>query len=408
MLAGGIDSTRTNLDSSRDAVDIAKQLIELESSGANEQQLNTLKQQLADALKQPAFEIKRILPVFLQVVKKIDAANVYQQFHLPGRDIVVVDRRESSKGKPLEPAKESSKDAAKKTEDKRETKADQDRLKESAAKETTGKEKAGSVQRQAAMGLEQRVAGERLEKMLTAFEKMVLARFENGRPIGPASADGMPKFLAKTDAQWKDFFKAFLGRTTARKTALTSIRDFLFRGLVSKGEKGIFIGDLRLADGRVEKFARFLLLADALAKLKKLSPGEFLNARQLGELTGEDLVYLALAASRGPEVKYSQKPTQGMFVGERAEQNAAAALGLPFSQQLKQKAKMLKRGGLGLGGSLFGEGEPENVPYQFIPWWHWGNLTRPSKFKWVTAAFYGTMLALAIIGIALMTWRLMN
>jgi len=60
-------------------------------------------------------------------------------------------------------------------------------------------------------------------------------------------------------------------------------------------------------------------------------------------------------------------------------------------------------------GAMFAFGEDkeraphDETPYQFIPWWHWGNLWRPGKFKIITVAFYIGLLLLAIVGITAIT-----
>ena len=124
-------------------------------------------------------------------------------------------------------------------------------------------------------------------------------------------------------------------------------------------------------------------------------------------------MYLALAASRGRHFLASRLPAQGKFMGGRAEAQAAQALGLPINAHLHQRAEHLRgsRRGRGLGGlaSEAATGNaPDDVPYQFIPWWKWGNLARPGKFRWVTAAFYASLFIVTLMGIVAMTWRLLK
>lgn len=417
MLSAGIPEDKQSVSSALSTDQRIQNYFQLIEQGAPAAEIQAAELGIAEALKQQPFEIKQQLPFFQQLVKKLDASNAFQQFKLPGRDKVVVDRREEpSKGKPEEAAK---KDIEKTVHDK---KAEaKEKSKEAAAemrlhegklvkhKERTWTNFLGD--RNAARGgLEREAASKQVERLLSAFEQMVIERFENGKKIAQETEGGKPKFLEKTEAQWKQFFQAFLQRTVQKKILLSEIRDFLLRGLISKGNKGIVIGDINLNNGHIEKFVRFSILAEALAKLKAMVPGDAFGKGVLGQLTGEELMYLALAASRGREYAASMLPTHGKFVGGKAEAQAAEALGIPLDAHLRQKAKTLRgrrSGGL-FSGDLLGEGKPEELPYQFIPWWHWGNLSGRGKLKWVTAVFYGSLLAISLIGIAMLTWRILG
>ena len=257
---------------------------------------------------------------------------------------------------------------------------------------------------------DQAAAESRVDKMLSAFEKMVVERFEKGAQLANQNADGQARFKGKTAAEWKQFFQKFMHRAVTKKALMNDIKHFLMRGVVAKGAKGIFIGDAMFNSGRVEKFIRFSILAEALAKFRAMIPGDKVTAEMLGKLTGEELMYLALAASRGKGFAFSQQEARGMFAGAKAEAQAAAALGIPLDQQLQQKARQLrgrKRG----GGSGFGwfekDPEPEETPYRFVPWWQWGNLNNPGPTKWITRVMYGAFLIVALMGIVVLTVRLL-
>lgn len=394
--------------------------VDLVQQGAPVEQIHQAEMEVAQILQQQPFAIRQQLPFFQQLVKKLDATQAFQQFRLPGRDRVVVDKRDQhDQGKPAEAAKEAVKDAAKEKATKE--------AKEKSVKDAAGelrlhegrlvrhKEKSyvnylgerSDGQRHG--GLDQEAASDRVERMFSAFERLVVARFEDGKKVAKESPDGKARFLAKTDGQWRDFFKGFLDRTVQKKALLADIRDFLFRGIVSKGTKGVFIGDINFASGRVEKFVRFSVLAEALAKLRALSPGDAVGRGMLEGMTGEELMYLALAVSRARDFAASMLPSQGKFMGGRAEAAAAEALGIPIDQHLRQKAKSMRgrKGGL-FAGDLLGDDVPEDLPYRFIPWWQWGNLKQQGPRRWVTAVFYGSLLVMAIIGIAAVTLRLLS
>jgi len=336
--------------------------------------------------------------------KALHAGRAFQQFRLPGRDRVVVDRREQFQGEPKEAAKEAGKEAAKEAAQKatltlKEGKLVEAREKAYAASAALGARGSGAPDQQAAEA--------RVDRMLSAFEKMVVERFEGGKQIAEESADGKAHFNAKSDAQWKEFFQKFLNRTVAKRALLKDIKQFFMRGVVAKGGKGVFIGDMAMNSGRVEKFVRFSILAEALAKLRAMIPGDRVTAQMLGKLTGEELMYLALAASKGKEFAFAQEAARGKFAGAKAEAQAAAALGIPLDQQLEQKARNLRRKGRGGMAWYEKDAEPEETPYRFVPWWSWGNLSNPGPTKWVTRAFYGALFIVSLIGIIVLTIRLL-
>jgi hypothetical protein len=382
--------------------------VQLVEQNAPVEQIQQAEKEVAEALKKTPFELRQQLPFFQRLVKKLDSTGVFQHFRLPGRDRLVADRRDQPHG---EPTKEGAK--GEKAHGGRHLHLKEGKLVEQ--RQRTYVNYLGGRE-EMHRGSDQAAAGKRVEQMLTKFEKVILQRFEGGKQIAGSSPDGKPHFLPKTDKQWRDFFRTFLDRTVQKKVLASEIREFLMRGVVQKGSKGVFIGDMQLASGRVEKFVRFAILAEALAKLKTLMPGDAVSKATVGEIAGEELMYLALAASRGRDFLASMLPTRGRFMGERAESQAAEALGLPLDMHLRARAQDLRgvrrgRGkGLGLfGGDLIGgEPQPDDIPYQFIPWWKWGNLARPGKFRWVTAVFYGSLLFMALLGIGMMTWRILK
>jgi hypothetical protein len=232
-----------------------------------------------------------------------------------------------------------------------------------------------------------------IDELLSKFEKMLVDVFEEGKQLAKKSKDGKPAFLKKTDSQWKKFFSRFTGRMLKKKVPTKNIQGFLFRGMVPKGAKGLVISDMTLASGRVERFIRFSILAEAMAKLSKLLPGDAFGKEML---TGEELYYLALASARGREYATVPKPTPGRFMGGVAEEKAEQRLGLTRGKKL---------GAFGWGK----EKEPhEETPYQFIPWWHWDNVKRPGKFKMITVAFYLALGLTVVIGILAITQYLLK
>lgn len=401
-----------------------QQLMDLVQRNAPMEEIQQAEVELADAVQRAPFEVREGTPFFQQLAQKLDATQAFQHFKLlNGR--VVDDRRDQFMGKPAEP----SADTAKATQEARvaqEMKAAQEAQIKEAVKEAAKDTARASAEESAKKaevkegtkaaaglklpaGLDQKAASKRVDEMLSRFEKLVVERFEQGKAVANESADGLPHFNAKTEAEWKQFFLNFLDRTVAKKALLEDIKQFFMRGVVQKGAKGIFIGDLLLANGRTEKFVRFSILAEALAKLKSMMPGSQVTKEMLGKLTGEELMYLALAASRGSEFAFQQEAAKGRFGLARAEAQAAEKLGITLEQQLQKKTKFLKgkKGGRGMAW-YDRDSEPEELPYQFVPWWQWGNLKNTGSTKWVTRVFYGSLFILSLVGIALLTARLLS
>ncbi len=385
--------------------------VELIENNAPVEEIQQAEMEVAQALQKQPFEIRQQLPLFKRMMEKtLDAKGAFQQFHLPGRAKVVADRRAQFEGKPEKAAEEAAKETAKEAAKTAGEEAKKATLTLKEGKLVEAKEK--SYAAAAALGARdagttEQAATARVDEMLSAFERMVVERFENGRQIAQESADGKAHFNAKTEAQWKQFFKNFLSRTVAKKALLNDIKHFLMRGVVPKGAKGVFIGDMHFNSGKVEKFVRFSILAEALAKLHAMMPGDKITAQMLSKLTGEELMYLALAASRGKEFAFSQEAARGRFGLARAEAQAAEALGIPLDQQLAEKAKQLRKRGKGGFAWYEKDMEPEETPYQFVHWWQWGNLKNPGPSGWITRVMYGAFFIIALIGIIVLTLRLL-
>jgi len=380
--------------------------VKLVEQGAPREQIERAELELAQALRANAFQVRQALPFFQRIVQTLKGAQAYQQFRLSNGQ-VVVDKRdkaaESAKGNEAKAAEEVIR--SRKNEEKNEVKEGKDLLK---GKDSASR--ADSLRDVSRGGLENRAAASRVDKLLSAFERMVVERFEGGREIASQGKAGEPTFLTKTEAQWKAFFEQFMHRTVRKSIDAAEIKNFLLRGVIGKGDKGIFIGDMRLKGGGTEKFVRFSILAEIFAKLRGARPGITISGSEVGDMTGEELMYLALAASKRKEYEYVQKAADGKFMGGKAEERAAKELGLTLDSQLKEKAKKLRERGRKFGfGMMFDrDPEPEDIPYRFVPWWHWGNISRPGKFKWFTVFFYSSLFALALIGVVLASMKLLK
>ncbi len=377
-------------------------LLNLVEMNAPAEQIEALERQIAEQSGKDQFSVMRMLPHFVRTVAKtLSAASVYEHFQLPGRDRIVHDRRYEVEQK----GKESTPEA-KPERPKAEMEIKEGRL--VSSKEKTY-ENYLTDRMERISTPEQREMEAKIERLLTTFERLILERFEQGRPLAKESPDGKPKFLSKTEAEWREFFSQFKDRIVGRRISLDEIGEFLFRGLIGKGNKGIIISDVMHKDGRIEKFIRFSVIAEALAKLKGLNPGDRFGPEFLSSL-GEEFMYLALAASKGRDFATSPLPTAGRFVSGKTEEFVSRELGIPMADtQEEKRGGRIRTKRSFFGGLLEEKEEPlEELPYQFIPWWHWGNLKRPGKPRLTTIAFYFALLAISLIGIAVLTYRLLK
>jgi hypothetical protein len=257
---------------------------------------------------------------------------------------------------------------------------------------------------------EQKPADQKEGRPLSDFEKLLVERFEQAKQVEKQSADGKAKFLEKTIEQWRAFFAKFGDRTTKKSIDLAEIQEFLFRGLVKKGDaKAIMISDIIHNSGQMEKFTRFGVLYDKLSSLlARLVPGDLISKEAIAKgLTGEQLLYLALLPpTLEQEFLTGTKPKQGMFGLESIEKRVSEELGLSqdkatLNQQLQARKGKKKR--LGAWGKMFGGDEEVDQSGQFIPGWQWGTLKRPGGFKLKTF-FYSAV----IIGFILVILFLIN
>lgn len=381
-------------------------LTEMIESGAPQEEIDAQVQRIEASPGVDRFQLIQMMPHFLRAARS--NLNAPDQFRLPGQDRVVHDHRDDKSREGRQAREAHARDHVR-SEEKNASRMElrRGRLVESAEKdyenyfgERVGR---GETLKEPSETMEQ------LSRLLSKFEKIILERFEQGREIAQRSQDGRATFLEKTEAQWREFFSNFRERMIGKKVSLDEIEEFLFRGLVAKGERGILISDMTLKDGRVEKFIRFNIIADLLAKFAALKPGDSFG---IDKLTGmeRELMYLALAASKGRELSTSPLPTAGKFISSKAEGEAARELGIAQGEPTQQGRSQIIRSKRSWLAGLFGEKEPEpeETPYQFVPWWSWGRLKKPPPFRWTTTVFYGTLLILSLIGIILLTYRLLS
>jgi hypothetical protein len=392
-----------------------ERFIKLVDDGAPDHEVDKAARDVADALKSSPYHLKDQVPFFQRVISAMRGSRAYSEFRLTNGQVVVDKRDKEEETAPqkkegdvkAEVAKAEVKAAAaeaKKAEEMRDKRAQIEKHMEK------GRLDNARLASNVASIKDGRWQDEKLDRLISAFEKLLVQRFEGGKEIAQYLKEGKAQFAEKSEVQWKQFFESFMHRSVPKKVSFAMIEDFLFRGVVQRGQKGIFIGDMRLTGGRIEKFIRVSLLAEILTKLQGVKPGQTVQKGVIKGEGGEELAYLALAAAKRREFQTSEKAADGKFMSERAEQRAAEELGLSADAMLREKARRLKEKGgrRGLGGFFEKDAEPEDIPYQFVPWWHWGNLSRPGRTKIVTVVFYAALLAISLLGAAVITYRLLN
>lgn len=334
--------------------------------------------------------------------ERIEHGWLYQTFRLPGSSRVIHDRRAVADDEAQRPADPNTPQTMQTRE------GTLQRVAPRTVPNFLG-ERPAELPRQTA---ESKAAGER---PLSLFEETLVQRFEGAVEQALSAPDGKPHFLQKTAAQWKAFFQHFLHRTEKKQVPMEVVGDALmFRGLLKKGSdpaKGVVIGDLPLANGVVEKFARFdVQLQAALQTMAQLAPGETVPREAVARsVQGEMLEYLAIAPPAADTgIPTATRDTQGVFTNLKTEAEVSRQLGLrgaemgmgPLSDAAGAEGRVTHHRGRGGGGKVFGDPDDprEDVPGQFIPWWRWDREERTGQRRWFTAVTLALIVTLVGLG----------
>lgn len=351
-------------------------------------------------------QLAKYLPRLIQrTLAKLDATQVYQTFKLPGRDVIVRDRRQAEGEAKTKEKSDSI--AAESKQSLEELLLQKGKL--IKPKEQTYENYLGDVSKQLPLS-EQKVAAGRLQQFFSRFEETLLKRFERGAKMEQPIQNGECSFLQKTAVQWRNFFGRFVARTVKRYIGMEQIQEWIYRGLVQRQARATVISDWTLTNGQLEKFVRYRLPGEAqnfAQMLAALQPGSKLSKEELKRFLSGELEYLAIKAAQ-EEAAFVQAPLKGKFLTTaQAEEKVASDLGLQLGAQLREKEKVLRdlggrrrRGG---GGGLFGETSEEEsqVPETpFIPWWQFGPLRKGrGPARWFVAVFYLVLISLVVVGI---------
>jgi len=332
------------------------------------------------------------------VVPKLENSQVYQTFRLPGREYLVRDLREGSEKKETEETSDKATAEARIKDGKLIDK------KESPYKNYLSDPLARMQH------VEEQAATDRLLQLLTAFEKALVERFEKGTALERALDRQEASFLKKTLKEWQQFFAAFTKRTVKRTADSKELQQVIFRDWV-QGKKQTLVSDLLFQSGHLEKFARLVLEGNAvaLAKWASFSPGARVDPKSLAEMFGEkEIRYLAIREGEGVRYTTSSQPTKGMFLeSAHAEEKAAVALGLPLSDQLRAKTRVLREGnkkrrGAGAGADLLEEEVGNETPQVFVPGLFGERAQKAGAKRWFVPVVVGvlmTVLAIAVWGL---------
>ena len=402
------DRFKINQDTLPDLHNPVQHLLETIESGAPQDVIKQVEEQVKQALSySEAGKVSEQFNKLKEVAKQlVDARGAFQ--HLKLKDRVIPDNRDKPKAKPEH-------DKPEKGRSRHETK-DFEVVKGRLVAAKDKKESEGYYANRMNSGqhvqADPRNAATRsvIERILNTFERLLIERFENGRPIVQEHPDGQPLLSEKSLAEWQQFFTSFGDRSVGRKLNLADVRDFLFRGLVQKGDKAIVVADVNLANGKVEKFIRFQVLDDLLQKLKTMQPGQSFSKDALQKLSGEELYVLALAVAQGGGFEFSPQAAKGKFLLGSTEEYTKRELGLspPENPQHRaQKSARKGRGGLFSGSWKEREVWEEDLP-QFVPWWSWGKIQRREKTESVRSIFYMALIIVSILAVLALTFKFLN
>lgn len=348
---------------------------------------------------------------------------------LPGRGRVIEDRRdlpehhssEHDDARAHQTRDERANDAREKSEhDKRATERDPHALAgEQAANPRRGVERTmnpATAQILAELALAEAQAteggaatgGRAHDGELTSFERAIVERFEKGLAQAHSNGDGAAKLAPKDASQWKNFFAQFLTRTEKRQIPMDAIADaLLFRGLLQKKGAdgvGIFIGDVQLTSGALEKFARFeVSLQRIMQYVQHLAPGATVDKQIIAQVIASELLeYFAIAPdSAGRAFAGGMLDQGGIFLSRRVESDLANTLGIPqrqsTTQDIPESTAHARRGFKGIGGGLdpdsdASQEDPLDMWRRFLPWRRIDREERFGRRRWFVTITWLTII----------------
>lgn len=237
----------------------------------------------------------------------------------------------------------------------------------------------------AGAALQRALGGAISKEDLSQFERIFMAHFEGGIPIGDKLTPGQFKFLAKSEKAWVEFFQKFLPFMLVKTGKVSDVEMLVFRGLLkdlpaqfqgkggpggkaalpSKEQALFLVSDMKFLNGKTDKFARLQIQSEALAKtMSEKMPGDVLGkdvlAMMADKANGEEFSYLSLShkvvnpdmvdpaknpiaeAYRTPEQVKQQAiregtrdMTQGIALNARTEQLIAEKLDINLKTQTR-------------------------------------------------------------------------
>lgn len=400
------DPNRFQIDPSKLKLNPIEHYLETVASGAPPETVKQAEEQVKKALSfQDAGKLSEQFNKLKEVAKQlVNAQGAFQNLKL--KDRVIADNRDKVKVKVEADKPEVKADKAERGKQGKHAELEliRGRLQPSKDKPNVVQQNnlppSQTEQRSAQRGV--------IDRLLSSFERVLLERFEQGRQIVQHRDAGKPVLPEKSLAEWQAFFSSMGDRSVGRKLNLADVRDFLFRGLVMKGDKAVVIADAQFNNGKVEKFIRFQALEELLGKMRELQPGQTFSKEMLESLSSEELMVLALAVSQGEMFEFSPQAAKGKFLLGSIEERAQQELGLRAPEN-KPQQRAQKSGAKGRGGLFSGRWHDKEVweeeGGQFIPWWSWGKLPRKEKTEAVRSVFYMALIIVAIIGILALTYK---
>ncbi|OGQ65845.1 MAG: hypothetical protein A3F89_07765 [Deltaproteobacteria bacterium RIFCSPLOWO2_12_FULL_50_11] len=183
------------------------------------------------------------------------------------------------------------------------------------------------------------VPGEGREvRELTLFEKIFLARFKDGIPLGRALEKGEHCFRPKSEGDWKGFFQRVGDYLYSKTSEVKDIKEMIYRGLVgekSQGQEGaqkpVLVSDVVFQSGKADKFTQMAIASQSVAKtLGQLLPGNKIGESLIqemgikGALLYQALSYKPVALQKALE----QQDPMALLLQQQAKAAARAAEGM--------------------------------------------------------------------------------
>lgn len=332
------------------------------------------------------FSRDSVVPKFLLFVKsRLDGTWIYRSFKIPGAQYVVRDLRHVAvdKGATFETQASVASGSNKIYE-----------LKDAGLREVKSKtyqnylaDKLSLLQHESSIQERQDIG-----RKLSAFEIILIERFEKGKIIERPSLGGKPHFGEKSPSEWHEFFSKFTNRTVWQEAKLEDVRKFIYRGILDLKKGGenyvVLIGDLKFLNDTIAKFARLRILSELASVVLENAPGDDVSVDILKKIFGDtSFKYLSIISKHRDTITYHpREDTIGIFAKLRTEDDIAKKLGLKNVGSKRHYFGLTKKG----------SDESNEEEDRFVPLGFW---ERQKRAFWPKLPTIVISILLALLGI---------